>query len=173
MWIRVPSSLRRYHLQPAHSEARWRQVQLEELNGLGSSGRGPMHAPVLAWVVPFSCLCLTPANFAEAFPATQPLAHLQGFEQGVQEVHLQAWGSSVQRMFSVAMDLAGIDPARIVVSSSGERMGMQSCMHTCTGICMQLWPAAQGRACIHVGAHASRASTACTHVLTRDGPGRH
>lgn len=37
------------------------------------------------------------------------------FDMGAQEVHIQAWGSTVQRMSSVAFDLAGIDPERIVV----------------------------------------------------------
>jgi len=34
---------------------------------------------------------------------------------GAQEVQLQAWGPSVQKLSSVAFDLAGIDPHRIVV----------------------------------------------------------
>jgi hypothetical protein len=41
---------------------------------------------------------------------------LQAFDLGAQEVQLQAWGPSVQKLSSVAFDLAGIDPNRIVVS---------------------------------------------------------
>ena len=42
---------------------------------------------------------------------------VQAFDLGVKEVQLQAWGDSVQKMSSVAFDLAGIDPKRVVVSA--------------------------------------------------------
>lgn len=48
----------------------------------------------------------------------------QAFDMGAQEVHIQAWGSTVQRMSSVAFDLAGIDPERIVVSAHTHTTGV-------------------------------------------------
>lgn len=45
---------------------------------------------------------------------------------GVQEVHLQAWGGTVQKMSSIAFDLAGIDPARVVVKLPCTLEGMQT-----------------------------------------------
>ena len=39
----------------------------------------------------------------------------QAFDLGVQELHLQSWGDNVQKLSSVAFDLAGINPKQVVV----------------------------------------------------------
>lgn len=53
--------------------------------------------------------------FLPAVPAC-PL-HLipQAFELGAQELHLESWGDNAAKLRSVAFDLAGIDPQRVVV----------------------------------------------------------
>jgi len=38
-----------------------------------------------------------------------------GFALGASEVHLQSWGDSPRKLVSHALDLAGIDPQRVVV----------------------------------------------------------
>lgn len=76
---------------------------------------------------PTSCLTtLTPSVPCCSFSPFQqlthsqphhPLAACQVFELGASELQLQSWGSNVQRLSSVAFDLAGIDPKRIVVGA--------------------------------------------------------
>lgn len=40
---------------------------------------------------------------------------MQANELGAHELQLQAWGDSVQKIYSVALDLFGIDPKMVVV----------------------------------------------------------
>lgn len=47
----------------------------------------------------------------------------QANELGANELQMQAWGDSVQKMYSVALDLFGIDP-KLVVVSSRRKQGM-------------------------------------------------
>ena len=49
----------------------------------------------------------------------------QAFDLGVQELHLQSWGDNVQKLSSVAFDLAGINPKQVVVKLPCTLEGIQ------------------------------------------------
>jgi transaldolase len=40
---------------------------------------------------------------------------MQAFEHGAEEIHVQAWGSTAGALSTCSLDLANIDPARVVV----------------------------------------------------------
>ena len=44
-----------------------------------------------------------------------PQSALQAWDLGAQELQLQAWGDTAGKLFSVGLDLAAIDAARVVV----------------------------------------------------------
>ncbi|GAX82614.1 hypothetical protein CEUSTIGMA_g10040.t1 [Chlamydomonas eustigma] len=48
------------------------------------------------------------------------------FELGAQEMHLQVWGDTVQKLSSVAFDLAGINPRQIVIKLPCTLEGIQT-----------------------------------------------
>ncbi|KAL6762257.1 fructose-6-P aldolase [Haematococcus lacustris] len=49
-----------------------------------------------------------------------------GFDMGAKEIHLQAWGSNVTSMSSIAFDLSGIDPEKVVVKLPCTLEGVQT-----------------------------------------------
>ena len=51
---------------------------------------------------------------------------MQAFDLGVQEVHFQSWGDNVQKLSSVAFDLAGINPKQVVVKLPCTLEGIQT-----------------------------------------------
>ena len=53
-------------------------------------------------------------------------AAMQAFDLGVQELHLQSWGDNVQKLSSVAFDLAGINPKQVVVKLPCTLEGIQT-----------------------------------------------
>lgn len=53
--------------------------------------------------------CILPSN------SKHECLFAQAWDLGAQELQLQAWGDSAGRLFSVGLDLAAIDAARIVV----------------------------------------------------------
>lgn len=61
--------------------------------------------------------CLPPACPLRLVP--------QAFELGAQELHLESWGDNAAKLRSVAFDLAGIDPQRVVVGGRVWRPGFE------------------------------------------------
>ena len=72
--------------------------------------------PCCPWTTPFNCIMPLP------YPAR---ATTQAFDLGVQELHLQSWGDNVQKLSSVAFDLAGINPKQVVVKLPCTLEGIQ------------------------------------------------
>eukprot|EP00955_Chlamydomonas_euryale_P065966 359412-Chlamydomonas_euryale.AAC.11 len=93
-------------------------------------------------------------------------ARTQAFEMGAREVQLQTWGSTVQAMSSNALNLAGIDPRRVVVKLPCTPEGIQAASLlsesdirvTITGVAVRGRGRGEVRACACMGGRATQAS---------------
>jgi transaldolase len=68
-------------------------------------------------------------------PTAWALCHLlhrsQAFELGAEEMHLQAWGASSSALTTCALELANIDPERVVVKLPCTVEGMAAASMLC------------------------------------------